>query len=418
MPINILHLSDLHFAEKTHKWVSRAIETAFEESLADTDLLVISGDTFDHALRTHEKSVDTIAALLARASRTVPVLVLAGTYSHDAPGALDYLRHKYSIHEIHVSSVPERLYLVDDPYGEGRVRFVPEGRVTPDDQLSLAVCCLPSLNRALPAIQEIGASAWTRGIFDGWAPRNVADRRHAIPSIVVTHGTVTGCMTESKHAMVSVDHEFSPEVLAAADAEAVLLGHIHKHQSWSVETPSGITTEIVYAGSLVRLVFGQMDETGYIFWRLEPEDAQWEFCPVESRHLLDVEFTGEPDLKRLRELAASVGEDDFVRVRYLADEVRAKTVDKDEIRKLFDEAGGVQIEGQIRPIQSIRAPGIASTAPGVEAKFTVWAETEQHERARLPRALAYLSIEDEIDEAVDLTDAVRESYVKDVTPEA
>ena len=402
MSLKIAHLSDLHFCQETYKWVSQAMRKAIDQVITEADLIVLSGDTFHHPLRTQEDSVEAVAEILGHASTMVPVLVLAGTFSHDAPGSLRYLRHVSKNQPIHIAENVERVYLTY----RGSTASFSDRIKQDDDEIVAAICCIPSINRATPEIQDLGAGPWVRARMDEWAPTNRRDRQNGIPSIVVAHGTVTGCVTESRHAMVSNDHEFSLETLAAADTEAVLLGHIHKHQAWTWEGPSGLATEIVYAGSLIRLVFGQHDEVGFVSWDVEPGKAQWEFCPVESRHLLEIDFQGEPDVDDLQRFAETVGEDDLVRVRYLVDEASARNVDKTEIREILSGAASIKIEAQVRPIVSVRSPGIGHDAPTLAAKFQIWAETVE-ETPRLRPALDFLDLEGEIDDAGDLTDGFK-----------
>ena len=57
--------------------------------------------------------------------------------------------------------------------------------------------------------------------------------------------------------MAGMDHEFSVGGLFALEASAVMLGHIHKHQTWQNDGRM-----IAYAGSLCRLHHGEIGDNG------------------------------------------------------------------------------------------------------------------------------------------------------------
>ena len=203
---------------------------------------------------------------------------------------------------------------------------------------------------------------------------------------------MTGCQTESGYAMVSPDHEFSVDTLALADTDAVMLGHIHAHQSWpGVLTPTGARSTIAYPGSLARLVHGHHDPVGFLIWDVAPGSASFEFCPSPARQLLEITFDGPPDMDDLRELAKTVKPDDAVRVRFEVDEEHASLIDRDAIRALFAGAETLKIEGRVLPVQRVRAEGIGR-ALTLADKLARWAKTTDSTEAlaRLQDKLALL----------------------------
>lgn len=353
----VLHISDLHYAPKHLAWVDKAVSFAIETAIREgCALAIISGDSFDHALEVHEPAVSAYVRQVVTLAGFMPVIVLQGTHSHDRPGCLDVLKAIPAKHEIVVADMPTQYTLA-----------------------GCTVSCLPSINKADTAFDLDAALA-------GFA----ADKGSGMPHILTAHGTVTGCVTESNFAMVSPDHEFSLELLATAEADAVMLGHIHKHQAWpDIRTPAGAATTIAYAGSITRLTHGHTDPAGFLIWDVEPGAASFRFFEAPSRQLRHIEFSGPPDMAALRKLAKEVGPDDAVRVRFEVDEEFATSVDKAAIRALFAGAGEVKLEGRVLPVQRVRAEGIGR-AVTLADKLTHWAKATGSEHA-LPGLLDKLA---------------------------
>jgi exonuclease SbcD len=228
------------------------------------------------------------------------------------------------------------------------------------------------LNKADPVIREHsdGAPGYVAALLKQWGTENQRAREYGIPTVLVSHGTVNGCVTESNHAMVSPDHEFRLETLHLAQSQATLLGHIHKHQSWQ---DNGRI--VAYSGSVARLVHGHHDPVGYLLWELEATSAAFTFHPTPARELIDITFDGPPDMDELRRLAGQYTSDmHHVRIRYEIDQDHAHTIDKEAIREMFTAAGDVRIEATVYPVQSIRASGIGK-AMTLREKLGYWAAT-------------------------------------------
>lgn len=265
--MKIFHTADLHYCPKHLTWVDKAFSASVTRAIKDgCELAVIAGDSFDASMGIHEPAVSAYIRQVARLAEAMPIVVLQGTYSHDRPGSLDVLLDigRITANPIWVADEPGRLALYRTPAG-----LVWEDDLSEYDEythVELIVCALPSLNKADTAVMEQGAAAWTRRTVGRWANPNALARQRCIPSILVTHGTVVGSLTESNFAMVSPDHEFPISTLLAADCDAVMLGHIHKHQAWRDRTPSAAWCTIAYPGSIARLTHGHNDPVGYLTW--------------------------------------------------------------------------------------------------------------------------------------------------------
>lgn len=353
--MKIFHAADLHYSPKHLKWVDQAFTHAVDDAIASQcDLAVIAGDSFDASMGIHEPAVTAYARQVGRLADVMQTVILQGTLSHDRPGSLDILRELRCRFPVRVIDKPERVCLTSG---------------TPQKK-KLIICALPSLNRADPEVMEHGPAEWVRRILSRWG----AQRDPEVPTILVTHGTLTGCTTESGYAMISPDHEFTADALLAAECDAVMLGHIHQHQTWRDVTPGGRTCAIAYPGSIAKLVYGQAKPTGYIIWTIGAHGAANEFREAPSRKMIEIAFDGPPDMDRLKISAQEISPDDYIRIRWDIDQEHAASIDKTRIRELFANAGGCKLEGTVNPIESVRA-GLINRAESLQEKIVVWAQT-------------------------------------------
>ena len=192
--------------------------------------------------------------------------------------------------------------------------------------------------------------------------------------------------------MAGFDHEFTTGSLFATGAQAVLLGHIHRQQSWQVEGKDGQQC-IAYPGSIGRFHHGEDGDKGFLLWDLTVDGATCTLVPTPARRTIDIVFDGKPELDALREAVARqhiAGA--FVRVRWtVADEDRHE-VDRGAIQRELAGAADVKLEGRVVPVMRTRAAGISQMA-SLAGKVCVWADATQVKPRPLLRCLESLSIE-------------------------
>ena len=233
--IKVAHASDIHYCQKHLEWVDKAM-TSFVEGAIDTqaDCAILSGDSFDHQVHVHEPAVHAFLHQVRHLADHMPVLVLQGTFSHDRPGSLDVLRTLGGKYPVYVADRICQVMLAGGRWLEsGKYRFEADHLIK--HRPTLLVSCLPSINKGqFKAVVEDGDSPadMVEKVCQGWADTNLKARSEGIPTVLTTHGTVNGSVTESRYAMVSPDHEFTPGALFSAQASAVMVGHIHAHNAW------------------------------------------------------------------------------------------------------------------------------------------------------------------------------------------
>lgn len=370
--IRLAHFSDLHYASATLTEVDRCFSFAVDAAIArGVDCAVISGDSTDHALEVHAPAVEALARNVRRLADHCPVLMLQGTFSHEPPGALNLFRLLGGRFRVHVADRLQQVALTEDgcwrPSPGWRFEQIPQGA-------RAVFSCVPTVNKAIVAA-AVGATEAAEAVGEqltallrGYAAVNEAARAAGVPTIGVSHGTVYGCVTEHGVPMAGFDHEFTTGSLFASAAQAFLLGHIHKHQSWEHGGRM-----IAYAGSIGRLHYGEQGDKGFLVWDVAPESARFELVATPARRTIEITFEGMPELEQLRQFARSndvAGA--FVRVRWATPEEDRHGVDRPAIQAILGAAAEVKLEGSVIPVVRTRAAGISQQA-SIAAKIATWA---------------------------------------------
>ena len=378
------HFSDLHYCEKHLEWVDKAFGYAVSDAIKrKADVAILSGDSFDSSIHLHEPAVAAFLSRVAELAEHMPVAVLAGTASHDRPGCLDVLHTIKGLYPVVVldricQAVIDDGWIVSDQWAFQSLHAA-----------GILISALPSINKGAVAAAagcENAATAAGEMIHDlccGWSLINLQAREAGIPTVLVTHGTVNGCVTECAHAMVSNDHEFTARSLFDAETSAVAVGHIHAHQSWEQDG-----RRIAYPGSITKLIYGHKGKVGYLLWDVQPDRADFEHIETPSREMIEIESNGPPDMAKLAELAADAA-GTYVRIRYQVDTEHRHSVDQEAIRALLKDAAQVKIEARINPVIRTRADGIGKVTSLAE-KVARWAELTETEAQPLVDRLALL----------------------------
>lgn len=376
-PIRIAHFSDLHYGSSTLAEADRCLGHAIDRAMAlGVQVAVFSGDATDHALELHTPAAARLVAQVRRLAEHCPVLMLQGTYSHEPPGTLALFRALGGRCPVHVAERIQQVALT-----RGGCWTVSPGwrfEVLPADAVAL-FACVPSVNKATVAA-TVGAAdaAQATGeqlaqLLAGFAPSHRQARARGLPTVGVSHGTVFGCLSEHGVPMAGFDHEFTTGALFAAQAQAFLLGHIHRHQSWAQHGAAG-TQVIAYAGSIGRFHYGEEGTKGFLVWEVDAQGACCVLEPTPARRTVDIVFAGRPDLDALRAAVAREAVDGAsVRVRWTVAEEDRAAVDRAAMLRVLEGAAQTQLEGRIVPLVRTRAEGIARLAR-LEDKLRVWAE--------------------------------------------
>ena len=394
--IRIAHCSDLHYGPKNLAEADRCFGAAVDRAIAlGAQVAVLSGDATDHALDLHSPSAERLARQVRRLADHCPVLMLQGTFSHEPPGTLGLFRLLGGRYPVHVADRIAQVGLTGDGrwvVSDGwRFDKVPAG-------VQALFSCVPTVNKAMVAA-TMGASAAAEAtgeqlaaLLAGFAPGHRAARRQGVPTIGVSHGTVFGCLSEHGVPMAGFDHEFTTGALFASEAQAFMLGHIHRHQAWQRVGTAGHQC-VAYAGSIGRFHYGEEGEKGFLMWEVDADGARFDQVPTPARRTVDIVFEGKPHIDALR---TAIAQQDIagahVRVRWtVADEDRHE-VDRALIERELGRAAEVKLEGRIVPVVRTRAAGI-SRASSLADKVRQWAQVTDAKPGPLLACLARLDSE-------------------------
>jgi len=374
--LRVAHFSDLHYGPRNLVEADRCFAAAIGRAIElGVQAAVISGDSTDHALDLHSPAAAALVARVRQLADHCPVLMLQGTWSHEPPGTLSLFRQLAGRHPIHVADRIAQVGLT----GTGRWLASPAWRFeTLPEGLVAVFSCLPSVNRAavaatLGATDAAGAiGEQVSALLRGLAPVHGRARARGLPTLLVSHGTVFGCISEHGVPMAGFDHEFTSGSLFDAGAQAVLLGHIHRHQCWERDGEAGRQC-IAYAGSIGRFHHGEVGDKGFLLWEIGPQAAACRLEATPARRTIDIRFDGRPDLEALRAAVAAQPVDGaWVRVRWSVAEEERNQVDRAAMQALLAGAAGVQFEGRIVPVLRVRAGGIGQ-AGALRDKVAAWA---------------------------------------------
>ena len=396
--MKIAHLSDLHYCPKFLQEVDRCTLHALEGAIeAGCQVIVVTGDATDHHLDAHAPAFLALARRFREAAEHAPMILLQGTFSHDVPGTVSLFRLLGGRFPIHVSARIEQVAWTGCDW------VTSEGFCFDDIPCGTQVLftSIPAVNRADIAARVGGERASTQTkdmvaeLLAAFAPINAQARFLGIPTVLLSHGTVAGSITEHGVPMAGLDHEFSTGALFAAQATAVMLGHIHRHQFWHQDG-----RVIAYAGSIGRLHFGEKGDKGWVEWEVTAEAATLLHQKTPARVMHEFDYPGLPDMDELMTEGRNARGAN-VRIRYTVDEEHRQAVDRKAIEAAFANAAELKIEGRVNPVLRSRASGVARLAD-LPSKLTAWATASNTQVTGLVERLAHLDAQtpDEIIEAI------------------
>jgi exonuclease SbcD len=359
----VLHTADLHFSINTDKLVEVVRTTDFlleRAAIERPDVIILAGDSvdeYDGRIRLDSECARAAISFVERAADIAPVIIIRGTKSHDreSPAIFSHLRAKFPILVAcdikQISLTTDRKFVedIDHPWVETVASFT---LVPSLDKSYLMAADDSSIRSGNMAFKEA-----VHDLFAGFGIVNDQFTAHDIPTILVTHGMLTGACFSSGQTAIGEDLEFGLNDLHAAKATYTALGHVHKHQVFP--------GNVVYCGSPGRLNFGEAEDKGFViaeFSDAECVDVRFEQTPARRFCFGEVpEYTDAQDVyARANTLAAGCrGADVRFRLQ-LPEECRAD-VDRDRLEQIFLLAGAnkVKLEISIIPKQRSRSEGIS-----------------------------------------------------------
>jgi DNA repair protein SbcD/Mre11 len=383
--ITIAHTGDLHYSADTLVEVDRCMRAMIDQ-LDTVDAVVIGGDSTDHRLDAHTPAFIALASRVKEIASQRPLLMLQGTFSHEPQGMLrllGLLSDNIAIADrICQFALTEKGWVQSAGYAFNDQELASQA-------VRCVFSCLPTINRAqvVAKTDDVKGSNEAAGeaiaaILRGWGIVNERFASAGIPTVGVTHGTVSGCSTEHGVPMHGTDHELTSGLVFSANAAAFMLNHIHLHQHWEVNG-----RRAAYSGSLPCLHYGERGTKGWLRWQVAARSAQFELIASPAQLFAEFNFSGPPDLTTLAKAEVAGCK---VRVRYTIDAEHRAAIDSDAIKHALLGMGAIEvkIEPRIVPVTRTRATGMAAAMTHAD-RLRRWCEANNIPDAQATR-LAWL----------------------------
>jgi DNA repair exonuclease SbcCD nuclease subunit len=328
---------------------------------ANIDLIVITGDIYNHRQIQQETSAARLAFSMIRAlSMIAPVAILTGTPSHDgdAPLLLDGINAGFPV--LVVNHPSSWVLYRGDGYEtnilpiEGKTPAPPKAVIsfTPAFTKQFFASRSDTETSDQEIANAMGAIFANMGAdYNGF---NLTLRHESkappIPHILLGHYSVGGAFIHPSQPMIGKDIEISRDHLAMAKASINCLGHIHAAQV--------VLPNTYYCGSLFATDFGEFEKKGFYIHELELIDMGHHWEPIKHRFIktpsptlvkVDIDLIKNvrpPDdllryiLQQTHEIEDHEGIADYVvrmEIKIYQDE--ADLIDQDDIEEYFKELG-------------------------------------------------------------------------------
>lgn len=310
------------------------------------------GDVF-HAKSTPEDR-NAVAVRLQQMAHRAPVLICPG--NHDQPGDLEIFEKLDADWPIRVVTTP------------GVVQLGSATRQT------IACAVLPYPHKAglvaagveHAALGDAAAQAFDAFVLTFTAELGTAVEIYDAIPLFIGHVNVGGAIASVGQPQIGREIELHPSHLARLGPIAKALNHIHKHQE---------IHGAVYAGSITRQDYGEMEAKGYVEWTYDDVTGEWSwrFVEIETAEQLQIEGRltrdgfeyANPDGR-----TSWAGADIRVRYRYVKAEVGA--LDVAHIHAEFAGCRSLKLDPVPELEHQVRAPEIAA-AVTLEEKVQAYA---------------------------------------------
>lgn len=239
--MRIIHISDVHIRNfkyhKEYRSAFRSLANRLKE--LKPDLIINTGDTVHAKTQITPELVDMLSEHIITIANIAPYRMILG--NHDLN--LKNLDRKDAVspvvESLKKSGVDVDLWRDVGPYD---VKYKNGNGAS----LDCFFWVFPIDSEKKPSVEQIA---------------KMRNYKPDFPQICLFHGAISGCSTDSEWTMDSLEHDVS----MFKDFDYVMMGDIHKHQSWR-------NGRVCYAGSLIQQNFGESQDKGFLIWDIVDKD--------------------------------------------------------------------------------------------------------------------------------------------------
>jgi exonuclease SbcD len=356
--VRIGHISDLHIQDgERAPEIAHVLEVAGNEMRkAKVDRIIITGDIFDSLSSPSEREL--FANTLDQWLEFSDVDIVRG--NHDRLGDLLLFARLKGAHEARVFErsggyMRRGLYVFALPWFD-KSFIAAMCSAGDEDADSLGSKLQQATQTVLNGIRSLAQDAektWGNDVI----------------AVLAGHVLVGGSTVSTGQTLIGTTVEVPHHALADAGCEAVLLGHVHKHQTFAG------SERVAYAGSPWRLNFGEPEDKGFRLLELERTAGQTKLIsanfvqlPARRIELVDIDLTTPAARARFAEdplhlLAPHLKDcnDSMVRVRYSIAPEHLAAVDQEALARVVKNRGAFQVKTEAIVVHKTRtrAPEIA-----------------------------------------------------------
>lgn len=341
-PISVIATGDLHCDEGSRFDEFRRVCVDWLPKLVaerKPDLVVIPGDVYDGTSTPDERLA--AAEMTLGIAEHCPIVIAAG--NHDP------------VHELLLLQELRGRYAID-VFERPGVALVS----------GLAVGVVPWPRMAAGVEGEGGARDQLRALLTGLRePLSASSCR-----LLIGHFLCEGAETSAGQPLTGGAISVALGDLALAGAQAVVMAHIHKPQSWE---HGGVP--MLYTGSPFRTAFGEVEEKSVLWLEIDEACARYERIPTPARQMLLVQGAW-VDVTLAHDLDRDVrGAEVRLRFQVAADQREPARKAACELRDrwLADGAVVVKLEEEVLAEVCARAPEVATAKTTAEKLFHLWA---------------------------------------------
>jgi DNA repair exonuclease SbcCD nuclease subunit len=387
MKTTILGAGDIHFCPERAAEALASLSTLRDTAVQrKADLVVLPGDLFDRGLQaTNRDAYAHLIAAIRDILEVAPIAAVAGTPSHDPPGAYYVFTQLGGAHRFTLLE-PDRAYylasgeIVTDEPAVGDPRLMLFGIPEPGKAWLLGNRNGLDRESASQAVVEA-----MRAILLGLGGLR---RRHPeLATVLLYHGSVRGATMGSGQTVGQTEVSIGAEDLEMVGADFAFLGHIHE--------PQMVGARAAYTGSAYPCDWAETTQRSFICAELLGPGI----LPVIER----VDFPHAPRVKLVVDANdyPGIADDEvagrqaWVVVRGTAEDIAQVTLDEAALIDL-GALPGSRVTFEPIPVETVRAAEIAD-ARRLRDKVGVWAEAS----SLVPPTECVLTKADELeDEAI------------------